>query len=243
MGKRAANQFRERISKELRDAATMLDKAQVCRDIGPLLTAANKILRSGGNNWSYEITNLLFFVSDVAAYPPSLGEITCRLTVNAAGLCVLEDNSCDPMTRLQIDIILEATALSAQHRYLQSWHFDRHEGGTLDSINPHPRYHINFGGRFLEKHAKESKMDFLLLLDSPRIMHPPLDGVLALDFVLANFAAGSWNRLRTQRDYITLMREVQGRIWKPFALALNANWPVGPKTLPWQCADVCPQFC
>jgi hypothetical protein len=246
MGKRAANQIREQISKELRDAAMILEKARVCRDVGPLLSAANKTLRSGGNNWSYGITNLLFFVSDVTAYPPSLGEITCRLTVNAAGLCILSDDACDPMTSLEIDIILEASSPSTQHKHLQSWHFDRHVGGTFDSVNAHPRYHFSFGGRRLEEHATESKIpfyDFLLVLDSPRLMHPPLDGVLALDFVLSNFAAQSWNRLRGQRDYVALMRGAQRRSWKPFASALLTHWPIGPKNLPWQCVDVCPQLC
>jgi hypothetical protein len=246
MGKRAANQFREQISKELRDAATILEKARVCRDVGPLLAAANKCLRSGGDNWSYSVANLLFFGTDLKAYPPSLAEISCRLTVNAAGLCILADGECDPMTRLEIDIVLEASSPSTQHKHLQSWHFDRHVGGTIDSIVAHPRYHLSFGGRRLEEHAAVSNIpffDFLLLLDSPRLVHLPLDGVLAVDFVLSNFAARSWNRLRGQRDYVALIQAAQQRIWKPFASALIAHWPVGPKDLPWQSNDVCPQLC
>jgi hypothetical protein len=246
MRKKAANQFREEISKELRDAATILERARVCRDVGPLLSAANRCLRSSGDNWSYSVANLLFFGTNLKAFPQSLAEISCRLTVNAAGSCVLADEKRDPMTRLEIDIVLEASSLSTKHKHLQSWHFDRHNGGIFDSIVAHPRYHFSFGGRRLEEHAATSKIpffDFLLLLDSPRLVHLPLDGVLAVDFVLSNFAAQSWNNLRGQRDYVALIQRAQRRNWKPFASALMAHWPVGAKDLPWQSTDVCPQLC
>jgi hypothetical protein len=150
------------------------------------------------------------------------------------------------MTNLEIDIVLEATSTITRHKHLQSWHFDRHIGGTFDSKLVHPRYHFSFGGRRLEEHAVASKIpyfDFLLLLNSPRLMHLPLDGVLAVDFVLSNFAAAMWNRLRRQRDYVALIGRAQRRNWKPFASALVAHWPVGAKELPWQSSDVCPQLC
>ena len=48
----------------------------------------------------------------------------------------------------------------------------------------HPLFHINFGGRELEESIDTGD---ILLIRSPRLMHPPLDIFLAIDFVIQNF--------------------------------------------------------
>lgn len=64
---------------------------------------------------------------------------------------------------------------------VSAWHLD------LDtSSNPkvtHPLFHLNFGGMQM----KRSEFFQLIALDSPRIVHHPMDVILAVDFILRNF--------------------------------------------------------
>ncbi len=53
----------------------------------------------------------------------------------------------------------------------------------------------------------------LLLLESPRLDHKPLDGILAVNFVLANFLGLAWQGLLNSEDgrYAELVREAEKR--------------------------------
>lgn len=62
-----------------------------------------------------------------------------------------------------------------------AWHLDR-EGGT-DGKFIHPLYHFHGGGKKIE----EKDAGELLILNSPRLAHPPLDLFLAIHFILENF--------------------------------------------------------
>lgn len=112
-----------------------------------------------------------------------------------------------------------------------SWHFDRHPDKRSDGKpdeNPdfdHPLYHLHFGG----KEINQGQIEYgeVLLLESPRILHPPMDIVLAVDFVLGNFyskESGKVNDLRDNPTYKKLVVKAQNRFWKPYFLGLAANF-------------------
>jgi hypothetical protein len=65
----------------------------------------------------------------------------------------------------------------------------------------------------------------VLLLDPPRLLHPPLDAILAVDFVLSNFMGAKWKQLRADEHYETMITHAQELFWKPYVKSLfAAGW-------------------
>lgn len=91
-------------------------------------------------------------------------------------------------------------------------HFDKHDGSV--SPMPHPIYHFQLGGREL----KDNITDYgqALFLDSPRIMHHPMEFILGIDFVLSNFFPNIWNNIKREIDYIDVVKKYQIQFIKPY---------------------------
>lgn len=102
-----------------------------------------------------------------------------------------------------------------------SWHIDKHNGTTTQYC--HPVYHISFGGSHMEN--QPTNFGNLLLLNSPRVIHPPLDIILSCDFVIRNFYTKNNNkRILESRSYQSIIKFAKERYWKPFARAFVSEW-------------------
>jgi len=79
---------------------------------------------------------------------------------------------------------------------------------------PHPIYHFQLGGREL----KDTITDYgqALFLDSPRIMHHPMEFILGIDFVLSNFFPMIWNDIKKKPDYINVLTKYQKQFIFPY---------------------------
>jgi hypothetical protein len=55
-------------------------------------------------------------------------------------------------------------------------------------------------------------------------MHPPMDGILAIDFLLANYAGTTWMLLRDNAQYVNLIAPQFERIWKPYFSSVAGSW-------------------
>lgn len=100
------------------------------------------------------------------------------------------------------------------------------------SKEPHPLFHFQRGG-----HAQDvfASTDFLpgtpctiqgswrglLQSPGPRVPVLPLDPILAIDFCLSQNDGKVWRRLQNVPEYLTIIEEAQGRLWKPFFEALK----------------------
>lgn len=180
----------------------------------------------------------------VKCIPTHLVTFDCRLDVEVEGQCPIEPDK-DPLLRHDVQIVLKAPSKGSKPPYLQSWHFDRH----IDSINPpnpaHPRYHFSFGGREMKVHLQQcgkTHADDILLLDTPRLAHAPFDGVLAIDFVLSNFAGKRWRTLCQLDEYRRIVTSSQQRLWQPYVLALYAHWWGDGTKKEWSAAEVWPHL-
>jgi hypothetical protein len=109
-----------------------------------------------------------------------------------------------------------------------SWHLDKHirtkyheEGRGKGFI--HPEYHFNMGGFAL---TKEESFNYgnVLLIDTPRILHPPLDIVLSIDFVLKNFYGVRVLNLVESRAYKRIIDGAKRRLWRPYFITLAHHW-------------------
>ncbi|HFQ5100891.1 TPA: hypothetical protein ACGUU3_004211 [Vibrio vulnificus] len=87
----------------------------------------------------------------------------------------------------------------------------------------HPSKHIHHGGR----KVKDNTQDYgeLVLLDAPRLMHPPLDIFLAFDFLLTNFIERRiWQSFREDTRYKELIKLAQVKWWQKYYQQIADYW-------------------
>lgn len=120
-----------------------------------------------------------------------------------------------------------------------AWHLDLHvpsshdqikkkkkKAATVEPFDPtrfmHPDYHFHHGGKKLDSLDSYGN---IILLDTPRVMHHPLDILLAIDFVVSNFVfSETWNDLRNEIRYKKIIEQAQEWWWKPYYEALGNYW-------------------
>jgi hypothetical protein len=159
------------------------------------------------------------------------------------GKCTDDSYDGDPFKNLGIEIIISGES-GKSDELVAPWYLDRFEPentGTNDSGLEgdfvHPRYHFQFGGNEM----KGRDCGDLILLKSPRLAHPPMDGVLAVDFVLSNFFPSEWSKLKKDNEYAGVISSAQRRYWKSYATALTLGWEGNPSSEPWTVYNLWPQ--
>lgn len=99
-------------------------------------------------------------------------------------------------------------------------------------------YHFHFGGNKLTE--KVENYGQILILDSPRLMHHPLDFILAVDFIVSNFAPDTWENMKKNPDYISILKRAQKLFIAPYFKTI-ANFFDGD-TSPWKYQELYPQL-
>ncbi|QUN69762.1 hypothetical protein [Pseudomonas sp. JS425] len=220
--------FRRDLSSELRSFATILNRnlSIVFNDIGALTQAASMCAGNmpyGKDSWGYSVDNLVLRIKTPRkTIPATVGDfLKVKVDFKISGLCstILSEL----ISELELNIIIS----TEDNKLIASWHFDRHifKDGDGEPEDAHPLYHFQFGGRNLN--ILQGNHGGILILPSPRIGHPPMDIILALDFVLSNFAGGYWKALRNERDYGNKIRDSQQRYLRPYIEGLN-SWFTSP---------------
>ncbi|MGS0569280.1 hypothetical protein [Vibrio parahaemolyticus] len=86
----------------------------------------------------------------------------------------------------------------------------------------HPNYHVHHGGHRVKELDSYGDM---VLLKNPRLMHHPLDALLAIDLALSNFLPlDKWEKLRADTGYQMMMKKSQTNWWKPYYETLGNYW-------------------
>jgi hypothetical protein len=219
---------RKKAATALRSLGTILSRKRVCADIGPLSAAADQCANEAGHgekSWGYDIANLAFQMHlPKGTIPGKAKDFRVELSVSIIGR--FDGDLDDQFASLEIN--LEKYAYSPQGVELKAaWHFDRHlidtkKDDPLVTDDIHPLYHFQFGGARMSKIADQLGDTFLL--DPPRLMHPPMDGILAVDFILANYAGTTWKTLRDDPQYTKLIAPQFERIWKPYFEGVAGSW-------------------
>lgn len=255
-----ARGFRRERANDLRRLADELDACRLLRDPGPLIAAAAQceqrgtLTRQREETWSYAISRLTFADLPRNALfnlrPEDASDLLLTLDVDASGLCLPDGCLDDPFISLSVDIVVEGLSVGTGHELVCAWHLDRHkdpqsrgnsgEGTAVDADRGavHPMYHFQYGGRRVWE-----KEDFgcHMLLEPPRFPHPPLDVVLAIDFVLANYFPYQWRDLRADNDtYTSIVARYQKRIWLPYAAATASAWSLPGSGSPWPASVLWP---
>ncbi len=126
----------------------------------------------------------------------------------------------DPMVQLkEFNIIINSG------NYTTSWHLDRHlDGDGSKGKYTHPIYHWTFGGYHLEKLYETKNFGDSILMRTPRLMHPPLDFILGLDFIFKHFIPNDKLEILDDPVYLDIIKQLQTHLWKPYSLAFAKNY-------------------
>lgn len=200
-----------------------------------------KIFQSTHKNeekWDYELSKFVFknisldrhirphivskYIKEKLAESSLIFELSCSLLCNEVNTIIR-----DPVVHLCAKFIIQFEYIDQEDgdlkRLQSSWHLDKHDPAKETSTT-HPLYHYEFGGSEMTKSADFNYGDFVLL-DSPRLMHPPLDLVLAFDFILKNFYNFNDHKVLTEApQYKRYIRNAQYRLWRPFAISFASHF-------------------
>ena len=235
--------FRRDRAKELQTLANILAREHICFNVGPLNKAVSQCRTGSGSKWSYDLESLSFRLPNFRhTIPQNLKEASLELTLKVSGDCN-PGNVSDPFESLEFNILITGKRCDEpKNEVISSWHLDRDEANEEDGEQEfiHPCYHFQYGGRYMQ----DARLDYgaALILESPRIAHPPMDAILGGDFVLTNYFKSSRLAVREEGDYSNLLRAAQERIWRPYALALAEEWTERSERNPWPPTRIWPQL-
>lgn len=127
-----------------------------------------------------------------------------------------------------LDIHIEAAQKNHRKRHYFEWLQD-----VLPPKNKkdkkyqfiHPYYHFHAGGTFLKSKGPGS----LILLSSPRLPYPPMDIVLAVNFIICNFFSTNEEKFKEEMkildddEYQKLVKRAAKRIYEPYYKEINSD--------------------
>lgn len=231
---------------ELEAFARMIDKTGLCHRTDLIYNAANtlrdkaKAFHTPGTTdyscWGYDIQNLPFTFNELPqrhVKPSSIHSMKMEIDVRV--LCKDTDwQTCnDPF--LSMNFKARIIGSDSQREYSFGYHVDKHLGEETDEI--HPVYHIQYDPLVND----ESELGTILFLDTPRIMHVPVDLILGLDMAFSNFLPKVWNDLRNESEYQSLYTRYVDLIWKPYVQTWAGHWSYKPEELNWNVPNmICP---
>ncbi|WP_353718685.1 hypothetical protein [Dyadobacter sp. 676] len=195
------------------------------------LNEIKKTLVTSAETFTYTFSNIRVVIPKVHrpshTIPRNIGDIDIVLSIKDDVVIKRRNESVveDPLQRLKkFNMVLSCG------EYTSSWHLDRHEWEEGPNHQPpktlHPFYHLTFGGYHMED-LQVDDHDFFgnaLIVRSPRIMHPPMELILGLDFVFNHFIPRGSLDLLQDRAYTKIVKDLKRNIWMPFALAIAKNY-------------------
>ncbi|MBI5298233.1 MAG: hypothetical protein HY869_22370 [Chloroflexi bacterium] len=238
--------IRAKIASGLGNLAQLLDKEKVLRDVRPLYKAAEMCRRNDATKgiWGYDVEPLIFRdLGKIKVFQNEfdISNATITFSMTVKGKCEPSEDE-DPLTALGLQIVLEGAYMGDDDVKLafSAWHLDRHNSES-DSAFLHPLYHLSFGGMHLESQL-DKKNTSVMLADTPRIVHLPMDAILGIDFVLTNFWQTSALGFRNEGAYVNLLAESQRNLWKPYFDTLHGFWQPNSRQLIWSPLEIIPEL-
>lgn len=219
---------KDSVADDLLRVYNLLIKYNLCeKNLDQLYLAEGECRRNSNEEiWAYSITSLEFYIDKLPhVIPVDIKNLGARLSVDVEGYYYADDIVTNPLRAInQFDIeIFGVNDKGAP--LISSWHLDKHEIDVHDGDGKlfHPEYHITYGGHIMEN----SGYDFgaSIILRSPRLLHPPMDAILGVDFILRNYVYKEWTEeLFSESEYQLAILNSKRRLWKSYYLALASYW-------------------
>lgn len=240
-------QFKKARADELRRAADILQRViSGTFNSSPIYDAAQRLesttpkLKNGCENlnyWGYEIEDLQLPIELFRHIRP-IGIKGAVLTLNMKLVAdyTLWNTLNDPLIDLNFNVVVRGIGKVDNH-YL-GFHIDKHEISSLTD-EAHPVYHLHYLinpldiGNFEYGHS--------LQMDSPRIMHYPVDFILGVGFLTSNFFPAAFDCLIEDGYFTSLYKNYQASILKPYSHTLASHWDFNKDDITWgPTKDLCP---
>ncbi len=220
---------------ELFELASLLDRHQLTPDPGPVSQAGSLCLAAprtspggmpdaGREYWGYRIDGLQLRLEPQRHCRPRAADVermVGRLTVDVQeylpGTAADVESGFNNLRSVNASFHCDADAIfdGELHLLRSAWHVDTHLHADTQSDSVHPRFHFQVGGEDLDD--VDATIRGALMLEAPRPAIPPLDGVLAIDFVLSHYCGAAWERLRIgEASYGRIRGASMARLWGPY---------------------------
>lgn len=237
--------FRSELANELRVLAEVMAREKLCLDTKPLREAEEECRDGSGEEWGYELNRLIFRLTDVKnPIPTNVVNVSLELSVKVSGVCLDDDHTGDPFNELEFNIVINGQHNNGGRvkKVMCSSHLDRDlplsPGGVPRFM--HPFYHFQHGG--YNTWNTGYSYGAALILETPRIAHPPMDAILGVDFVLTNHFPTKILGFREDDDYSRILTSAQKRIWRPYVQSLASAWGAAPTVCDWPYIKLWPQL-
>ncbi len=227
--RRVFEEHRAARAQELRDMANILDKEGLTPNSGPVRTAADQCqagLRKDGEReyWGFEIAGLQINLEDQRHVRPRSavmdgcrGILSAKIEEYVPGNQDEVGHGFELLREASVDFHLDAYhQISGDMLMLRAaWHLDTHAYSNPSDHGVHPRFHFQVGGNKLEE--VDAEIRGVLMPEAPRLACPPLDGILAVDFVLAHYCGKKWGEFKyVSPNYLQLRKNPLQRYWLPY---------------------------
>ena len=227
--RRVFEEHRVERAQELVDMANILDQLALTPNSGPIRTAASQCqggIRKDGERefWGFEIADLQINLEDQRHVRPRSAVMDgCRGVLSAKVEEYVPDHqdqvghSFELLREASVDFHLDAYHEIGGDMLLlrAAWHLDTHGYSNPSDHGVHPRFHFQVGGARLADIDPEIRG--VLMPEAPRLPCAPLDGILAIDFVLAHYCGKRWSEFRdVLPGYLRLRKSPLQRYWLPY---------------------------
>jgi hypothetical protein len=218
---------KESIGNDLEVVSQLLNHHGLGTNVQPLYTASSECKRiSNDDTWSYSAIGIELYADKLPhVIPNDVCNLAIKLSVDIEGKYYQEHNVSNPLNSIdQFDIEITGTNAIGEG-LISSWHLDKHihQAGDGTGKLVHPEYHLTYGGHTMENCG----LDFgsALILRSPRILHPPMDAILGIDFILRNYVYKEFtDGLFEDSEYLRAVANSKNRLWKGYYIALASYW-------------------
>lgn len=206
--------------------------------------------------WNYKINQITLKLDQEIPkkkLPKSVCDLKLVVSIEVSG-DTDKINEIDPFQTLAFNFSIKGDFLCEKtgevKTAITSYHLDRHlyKDGDNTPEEPHPFYHFQFGGKkLIDEFGDKIDTGELLVLETPRITHHPMDFILGMDYLISNFYPNTRKQLmNSKQEYRRLIEKYQYKIVKPYFQAITSNWEKSLAqfcyTPNWTPISLCPQI-
>lgn len=239
--------FRKERARELQILGTALEKNIQSGVSSPIETAVSQLknpdfvlpFKDGSvdrDTWGYEIDDFELDIPNSRHIAPnSVDNLKLNLSLKVIANCADWDNLNDPLRELSFRVKIKGLG---DKTYYSGFHIDRHPFQDNDG-EVHPIYHLQYVVNPNEE--EDFAYGNVLSIDTPRVMHYPLEFVLGIGYLTSNFFPTAYQLLLEDGHFVNLYKGYQERFWKPYSHTLATYWkPYSEVDITWNPLAVCP---
>lgn len=177
------------------------------------------------NDFEIELLDLVVNINHSVSgtTPTKIKEFEIYFSHKLAIDTTVDHEKCDLIKKESYSFNIEINGLDNDANvYRFAWHLDQNIPSSTPKYT-HPYYHFQGGGQRLEGMDSGD----ILLVDFPRIPHPPMDLFLGIHFILNNFLSSkncpSKDKLMEDYEYQQVIKESQELYWKYYFNSFSNN--------------------